>query len=64
MCAGSRPFSGAAAAGLGAMAGSGVKCPPLERYLDRLIDYALETWRARRGDGTTENDDPLDRPMR
>jgi nucleoside-diphosphate-sugar epimerase len=45
--------------------GSGVKCPPLERYLDRLIDYALETWRARRGEGNSaENDDPLDRPMR
>lgn len=42
--------------------GSGVACPPLESYLDRLIDYALTTWRSRKGEGL-EAEDPLDRPL-
>ena len=42
-----------------------VRCPPLTSYLDRLTDFALETWRARRHEpGSGEFDDPLDRPMR
>lgn len=28
--------------------GTGVRCPPLHTYLDKLIDYALETWKARK----------------
>lgn len=39
--------------------GTGVRCPPLQTYLDKLIDYALETWRARQASGATEIDDPL-----
>lgn len=45
--------------------GTGVTCPPLTSYLDRLTDYALETWRARRHETSPADlDDPLDRPMR
>lgn len=44
--------------------GSGVRCPPLNTYLDKLIDFALETWKARREPAPTEIDDPLDRPPR
>lgn len=43
--------------------GTGVRCPPLTSYLDRLTDSALETWRARRHEASGE-DDPLDRPLR
>jgi nucleoside-diphosphate-sugar epimerase len=44
--------------------GTGVRCPPLQTYLDKLIDYALETWRARKDTTREEIDDPLDRPPR
>ncbi len=42
------------------LAPSNLKCPPLHTYLDKLIDYALETWRAQRD----EVEDPLDQPLR
>lgn len=44
--------------------GTGVRCPPLHTYLDKLIDFALETWKARREAPEAEIDDPLDRPSR
>ena len=44
--------------------GTGVRCPPLTSYLDRLTDYALETFRAKRHEAFDEIDDPLDRPLR
>ncbi|HEY0881974.1 MAG TPA: SDR family oxidoreductase [Archangium sp.] len=45
--------------------GSGVRCPPLSTYLDKLIDYAMHSWRARKAAGEAEEiDDPLDRPAR
>lgn len=43
--------------------GTGVRCPPLGTYLDKLIDYALKTWKAQK-DREAEVDDPLDRPSR
>jgi nucleoside-diphosphate-sugar epimerase len=43
--------------------GTGVRCPPLNTYLDKLIDYALETWKARKDKEADEVDDPLDRPL-
>jgi nucleoside-diphosphate-sugar epimerase len=42
---------------------TGVRCPPLTSYLDRLTDYALETWRTRPQETEGAIDDPLDRPM-
>ncbi len=39
--------------------GTGVQCPPLERYLDRLTDYVRAYYKARRETDETE-DDPLD----
>jgi nucleoside-diphosphate-sugar epimerase len=44
--------------------GTGVRCPPLQTYLDKLIDFALETWKARKDTSREEIDDPLDRPPR
>ncbi len=44
--------------------GTGVRCPPLQTYLDKLIDFALQTWKARKDTGPEEIDDPLDRPAR
>ncbi len=44
--------------------GTGVRCPPLMSYLDRLIDYALTTWKSRHQMSANEIDDPLDRPAR
>ncbi len=44
--------------------GSGVRCPPLQTYLDKLIDYAMHSWRARKTSVEEEVDDPLDRPTR
>jgi nucleoside-diphosphate-sugar epimerase len=44
--------------------GTGVRCPPLQTYLDKLIDFALETWKARKDSAVEEIDDPLDRPPR
>lgn len=41
--------------------GSGVKCPPLSTYLDKLIDYAREYYRQRKERDELEIEDPLDR---
>lgn len=42
--------------------GTGVRCPPLQSYLDKLIDFALNTWKARKEtEAHEEIDDPLDR---
>jgi thioester reductase-like protein len=41
------------------LADSGVRCPPLESYLDKLITFALETWKARKDEQRPELDDPL-----
>jgi hypothetical protein len=39
-----------------------VRCPPLQSYLDKLIDFALNTWKARKEtEAHEEIDDPLDR---
>jgi len=43
--------------------GTGVRCPPLTSYLDKLITYVQEEYRRRRED-VSEVDDPLDRPLR
>ncbi len=42
--------------------GTGVRCPPLQTYLDKLVDFAITAWKQRRADAETEIDDPLDRP--
>ncbi|RMG19582.1 MAG: NAD-dependent epimerase/dehydratase family protein [Deltaproteobacteria bacterium] len=39
--------------------GTGVRCPPLERYLDRLVDYVQRYYRTRRSDMEMEAD-PFD----
>lgn len=44
--------------------GTGVRCPPLQTYLDKLIDFALEAWKARQAEAPEEIDDALDRPAR
>lgn len=44
--------------------GTGVRCPPLATYLDKLIDFALKTWKAKKEREAEEVDDPLDRPSR
>lgn len=44
--------------------GTGVRCPPLDTYLDKLIDFALETWESKKHRDADEVDDPLDRPSR
>jgi nucleoside-diphosphate-sugar epimerase len=47
--------------------GTGVRCPPLQTYLDKLVDFALSTWKARNepvAGAPGEIDDPLDKPMR
>lgn len=42
--------------------GTGVRCPPLNSYLDTLVDYAMTVWKDRQLKGTAagEADDPLD----
>ncbi len=44
--------------------GTGVRCPPLQTYLDKLIDFAMKSWKARKSSANDEVDDPLDRPQR
>src|SRR5262249_11607974 len=39
--------------------GTGIRCPPLTSYLDKLMAYAQEQYRRRR-DETGEIEDPLD----
>jgi nucleoside-diphosphate-sugar epimerase len=43
--------------------GTGVRCPPLQTYLDKLVDFAVTAWKQRGGSSDDhELDDPLDRP--
>ncbi len=42
--------------------GTGIRCPPLQSYLDKLVAYVREYYRKRRED-PTDVDDPLDRPF-
>ncbi|MFO0600054.1 MAG: SDR family oxidoreductase [Myxococcaceae bacterium] len=43
--------------------GTGVRCPPLSTYLDKLIDFALEKWRAQKESRSRDEiEDPLDHP--
>ena len=44
--------------------GTGVRCPPLASYLDKLVDFALEAWRRKQAPIEAEIDDPLDGPAR
>lgn len=44
--------------------GTGVRCPPLDTYLDKLIDFAIKTWKSKKDHEADEVDDPLDRPSR
>ncbi len=43
--------------------GTGVRCPPLNTYLDTLVDYAMTVWKDRQLQASAgrEPDDPLDR---
>lgn len=41
--------------------GTGVRCPALSSYLDRLVDFAMESWKSRRS-SPEEVEDPLDPP--
>ncbi len=43
---------------LALLEGSGIQCPPLHTYLDKLIDYVREYYRKRREESEVE--DPLD----
>ena len=42
--------------------GTGIHCPPLTSYLDKLIAYVQEQYRRRR-DEVNEVEDPLDQPL-
>jgi thioester reductase-like protein len=45
--------------------GTGIRCPPLSTYLDKLVSYVREYYRQRRADAAdAEIDDPLDREPR
>ena len=44
--------------------GTGVRCPPLSTYLDKLVDYARDYYRRRKETAASEVEDPLDRPAR
>lgn len=44
--------------------GTDVRCPSLESYLDTLIDYAVDTWRAKKVADEEDVDDPLDGPAK
>jgi len=46
---------------LEALDGTGIRCPPLATYLDKLVAYVQEYYRKRREEAA-EVDDPLDRP--
>src|SRR6185503_6701243 len=41
--------------------GTGIRCPPLSTYLDKLVDYVREAYK-RPKDQAVDVDDPLDRP--
>jgi thioester reductase-like protein len=45
--------------------GSGIRCPPITSYLDRLIEFVQVSFaRRREAEQAPEGDDPLDRPPR
>lgn len=44
--------------------GTGVRCPPLSTYLDKLVDFARDYYRRRKETQAMEVEDPLDRPPR
>jgi len=45
--------------------GSGIRCPPITSYLDRLIEFVQVSFaRRREAEQAMEGDDPLDRPPR
>jgi thioester reductase-like protein len=44
--------------------GTGVRCPPLSSYLDKLVDFAREYYKRRKETAASEVEDPLDRPAR
>jgi hypothetical protein len=45
--------------------GSGIRCPPITSYLDRLIEFVQASFaRRREAELLPEGDDPLDRPPR
>ncbi len=44
--------------------GTGVRCPPLASYLDKLVDYARASYQQRKETAASEVEDPLDRPSR
>ena len=44
--------------------GTGVRCPPLSSYLDKLVDFARDYYRRRKETAASEVEDPLDRPSR
>jgi len=41
--------------------GTGIRCPPLSTYLDKLVDYVRDYYRRQR-EQRAEVEDPLDRP--
>ena len=44
--------------------GTGIRCPPITSYLDRLIEYVQATFaRRRESELAAEAEDPLDRPL-
>lgn len=42
--------------------GTGIQCPPLSSYLDKLVDYVRDYYRQRREE-RAEVEDPLDQPV-
>jgi thioester reductase-like protein len=40
--------------------GTGVRCPPLATYLDKLIDFAMLSWKERQTGSAEDVEDPLD----
>lgn len=40
--------------------GTGVRCPPLATYLDKLIDFAMLSWKERQTGTAEDVEDPLD----
>lgn len=47
---------------LALLEGTGIRCPPLPTYLDKLVEYVKEFYRKRQSI-PAEDEDPLDRPI-
>ena len=43
--------------------GTGVRCPPLRSYLDKLLEFAMKAWKERKELEALDTEDPLDRPQ-